>query len=167
MRFDISKVYGRLYRFCYFRLRNKEVAQDIVQESFVRYIDRYGAVNGKSVPVLYTIARNLCIDHVRRYSDTPGCDPFSLQDLPVGGDLAENLIERLSVQRALSRMPLSETEILLLVIVDGLSIQDAGRIVGISRFAVYRRLQSGKKHLKEELMKEGAGELSVRMRGGA
>jgi RNA polymerase sigma-70 factor (ECF subfamily) len=97
----------------------------------------------------------------------PGCNPFSLQDLPVGGDLAENLIERLSVQRALSRMPLSETEILLLVIVDGLSIQDAGRIVGISRFAVYRRLQSGKKHLKEELMKEGVGELSVRMRGGA
>ncbi len=57
MRFDISEVYDRLYRFCYFRLRNKEVAQDIVQESFVRYIDRYGAVNGERTGVGRPAAR--------------------------------------------------------------------------------------------------------------
>lgn len=28
MRFDISEVYDQLYRFCYFRLRNKEVAHE-------------------------------------------------------------------------------------------------------------------------------------------
>jgi RNA polymerase sigma-70 factor (ECF subfamily) len=57
MRFDISEVYDQLYRFCYFRLRNKEVAQDIVQESFVRYIDRYGAVNGERTGVGRPAAR--------------------------------------------------------------------------------------------------------------
>ena len=161
MSLDFSELYDRLYRFCYFRLRKREQAQDIVQESFTRYIDRYGKLNEKSAPVLYTIARNLCIDHIRRYREQFGYDSSFTEEPRTCENQTDELIKRVIVQRALSRMPFSETEVLLLVIVDGVSIQDTGKILGISRFAVYRRLQAGKKRLREELRREGFEDRSV------
>ena len=67
MTFDISRQYDRLYRYCYYHTHNRILAQDIVQEAFTRYMERYGSLNEKNaVPYLYVIARNLCIDHYRR-----------------------------------------------------------------------------------------------------
>ena len=67
MSFDISMQYDRLYRYCYYHTHNRILAQDIVQEAFTRYMERYGSLNEKNaVPYLYVIARNLCIDHYRR-----------------------------------------------------------------------------------------------------
>ncbi len=177
MSLDLSELYDRLYRFCYFRLRKREQAQDIVQESFTRYIDRYGKLDEKSVPVLYTIARNLCIDHFRRYREQTGFgspfpedSPASPEDLQTGENRTDELITRLAVQRALSGLPDEEAEVLLLVITDGFSVRDTGKILGISRFAVYRRLREGKKHLREGLRSEGledrsAGRIAERREG--
>ena len=65
------------------------------------------------------------------------------------------LITKLSVQRALSRLSEEERELLLLISVNEVSAREAGLILGISRFAVYRRLRRAQKHLREELGKEG------------
>ena len=155
MSFDVSEIYDRLYRFCYFRVRDRELSQDTVQEAFTRYIGRYGPVNEKALPVLYTIARNLCIDSVRRLPERTEYDDFLPDERQAAGNQTEDLVEKIGVQRALSRMPGDEAVLLLLVLADGFSIQDAGRILGLSRFAVYRRLQAGKKRLREELAREG------------
>ena len=141
MSFDISKQYDRLYRYCYYHTHNRILSQDIVQEAFTRYMERYGSLDEKNaVPYLYVIARNLCIDHFRRQStmaekqlqDQPYEDEQSTER-PAATD--NTLLTKLSVQRALSR--------------------EAGLILGISRFAVYRRLRLAQKHLREELGKEG------------
>ena len=69
MSFDINMQYDRLYRYCYYHTHNRILAQDIVQEAFTRYMERYGSLNEKNaVPYLYVIARNLCIDQYRRKS---------------------------------------------------------------------------------------------------
>ena len=65
------------------------------------------------------------------------------------------LLTKLSVQRALSRLTEEERELLLLISVNEVSAREAGLILGISRFAVYRRLRLAQKHLREELGKEG------------
>ena len=105
MSFDISKQYDRLYRYCYYHTHNRILSQDIVQEAFTRYMERYGSLDEKNVvPYLYVIARNLCIDHFRRQStmaekqlqDQPYEDEQSTER-PAATD--NTLLTKLSVQR--------------------------------------------------------------------
>lgn len=164
MSFDINMQYDRLYRYCYYHTHNRILAQDIVQEAFTRYMERYGSLNEKNaVPYLYVIARNLCIDQYRRKSMLA---EKNLQDQPYekeqstgmsmpGDDTQKNLITKLGVQRALSRLSEEERELLLLISVNEVSAREAGMILGISRFAVYRRLRLAQKHFQTELGKEG------------
>ena len=65
------------------------------------------------------------------------------------------LITKLSIQRALSRLSEEERELLLLISVNEVSAREAGMILGISRFAIYRRLRLAQKHFRTELGKEG------------
>ena len=165
MSFDINMQYDRLYRYCYYHTHNRILAQDIVQEAFTRYMERYGSLNEKNaVPYLYVIARNLCIDQYRRKSMLA---EKNLQDQPYEKEQStgtvyavedihtESLITKLGVQRALSRLSEEERELLLLISVNEVSVREAGMILGISRFAVYRRLRLAQKHFRTELGKEG------------
>ena len=161
MSFDISMQYDRLYRYCYYHTHNRILAQDIVQEAFTRYMERYGSLNEKNaVPYLYVIARNLCIDHYRRQGTQAEKylqEQTYEQEQTIGLTESEDntLITKLSVQRALSRLSEEERELLLLISVNEVSAREAGMILGISRFAVYRRLRLAQKHLRTELGKEG------------
>ena len=61
MSFDISKQYDRLYRYCYYHTHNRILSQDIVQEAFTRYMERYGSLDEKNaVPYLSWTRRMLC-----------------------------------------------------------------------------------------------------------
>ena len=53
---DIEKVYDKLYRFVYFKIRDRETAEDITQETFLRYMKRYGDDKGYNMKLMYTIA---------------------------------------------------------------------------------------------------------------
>ena len=164
MSFDINMQYDRLYRYCYYHTHNQILAQDIVQEAFTRYMERYGSLDEKNaVPYLYVIARNLCIDQYRRqgtlvekylqaqpYEENQGAAQIDAED-----NLQSFLITKLSVQRALSRLSEEERELLLLISVNEVSVREAGMILGISRFAAYRRLRLAQKHFRTELGKEG------------
>ena len=147
MNFDINMQYDRLYRYCYYHTHNRILAQDIVQEAFTRYMERYGSPNEKNaVPYLYVIARNLCIDHYRRQgmqAEKNVQEKTYEQEQTIGLTESEDntLITKLSVQRALSRLSEDERELLLLISVNEVSAREAGMILGISRFAVYRRLR--------------------------
>lgn len=161
MSFDISMQYDRLYRYCYYHTYNRILAQDIVQEAFTRYMERYGSLNEKNaVPYLYVIARNLCIDHYRRQGTQAEKylqEQTYEQEQTIGLTESEDntLITKLSVQRALSRLSEEERELLLLISVNEVSAREAGMILGISRFAIYRRLRLAQKHFRTELGKEG------------
>lgn len=67
----IEKAYDKLYRFVYFKVQNREVAEDITQEAFLRYIGRYGQNASYNMKLMYTIARNLCVDEFRNVKTVP------------------------------------------------------------------------------------------------
>ncbi len=35
---DIEEQYDKIYRFCYYRVKNKETAEDLTQETFLRFL---------------------------------------------------------------------------------------------------------------------------------
>lgn len=149
---DIEEQYDKIYHYCYFKLYDKQLAQDITQETFLRFLRQDLCLdNNKELPYLYTIAKNLCVDNFRKKTaeslenirEEAACDPH------------EDWINNLILKSIISKLPREEQELIFLRYVNEISIAAICKITGFSRFAVYRRLSKALKWLKEELKKEG------------
>ncbi|MCI9297887.1 MAG: RNA polymerase sigma factor [Lachnospiraceae bacterium] len=149
---DIEEQYDKIYRYCYFKLYDKQLAQDITQETFLRFyrqglrLDR-----NKVLPYLYTIAKNLCVDSFRKKNVE------SLEDVTeeITYDPTEDWISNIALRGVISKLPQDEQELIFLRYVNEIGIAAICRITGFSRFAVSRRLTKALKGLKDELKKEG------------
>lgn len=151
---DIAEQYDKIYRYCYFKLRDVQLAQDITQETFLRFYKQDLTLdNGKELPYLYTIAKNLCVDEFRK-------KPFdSIEDIEEAVfDKSDEWINNLAVKSAMEKLPQEEQELLFLRYVNEISVALICKTIGISRFSAYRRLSKALKKLKEELNKEGFSE---------
>lgn len=149
MSIDFEEQYDKIYRYCYFKLASRETAEDITQETFLRFLECSGYTeNGKALNYLYTIAHNLCIDEYRKKCAEP------LKE-EIADDGAEaKMVTRLSVKMALQELKEADRELLLLRYVNEVPVSVISKLYGISRFAVYRRLLQAQKKLKYSLGKE-------------
>ena len=152
---DIEEQYDKIYRYCYFKMYDDQIAQDITQETFLRFCKQgLNLGSDKELPYLYTIAKNLCIDHFRKRTVE------SLEEITeeVIDDPTEDLISNLTLRMIMSKLPEDEQELIFLRYVNEISITTICKITGLSRFAVYRRLSKSLTWLKEELKEEGFSE---------
>lgn len=146
MAMDMEDQYDKIYRYCYFKLHHRETAEDITQETFLRYFEKYNCATAEqTLKCLYTIARNLCIDEYRRRPAVPLEE--SLQD----DSKEEQILTGLVVKSALSELESAEQELLLLRYVNEVPVTVIGQILGISRFAAYRRILTATRNFKEKL----------------
>ncbi len=149
---DIEEQYDKIYCYCYFKIYDVQLAQDITQETFLRFY-RQGLTldNDKELPYLYTIAKNLCIDLFRKKTVE------SVEEIAEDAthDPTEGWINDLTLRMTISKLPDDEQELIFLRYVNEISITAICKITGLSRFAVYRKLSKSLKWLKEELLKEG------------
>lgn len=146
---DIEEQYDKIYRYCYFKLHNRELAEDITQETFLRYLEHYDCITTVSaLKCLYTIARNLCIDEYRK----PKTE--TMEKLVQTADMEEQLIVNLTVKSALEKLNSEEQELLLLRFVNELPVAVIGKMLGMSRFSVYRKITAVSNRFREELKKE-------------
>ena len=152
---NIEEQYDKIFRYCYFKVYDKQLAEDITQETFYRFLKQnYQIDKSKELPCLYTIAGNLCTDAFRRRAaeslyqnqEEPTYDPF------------EKWMDDFTFHSIIARLPKDEQELLLLRYANELSVTDISKITGLSRFAVYRKISNVLKRLKEALRKEGFNE---------
>lgn len=149
---NIEEQYDKIYRYCYFKVYNTQLAQDLTQEAFLRFYKQDLNLNkSKELPYLYTIAKNLCIDAFRK-KNIESMDELEPED---AYDPSEEWLNSLTLRATIAKLPPEEQELLFLRYVNDLSITFICTITGLSRFAVYRRLSKSLKWLKEELEKEG------------
>ncbi len=144
MAIDIEEQYEKIYRYCYYRLRDRERAEDVTQETFLRWFasDTYRN-RDQLLQYLYTIARNLCIDEYRR--------PVSQsvpEDLP--GDEGDPLLS-IALRTELDRLSPEDRELVLLRFVNGEPMAVLCKLYGVSRFALRRRLNGILSTLREAL----------------
>lgn len=149
---DIEEQYDKIYRYCYFKLYDKQLAQDTTQETFLRFFRQdLSLESSKELPYLYTIAKNLCVDSFRKKTVE------SLEDITEESkyDPTEDWIDNLTLRAVIDKLSQEEQELIFLRYVNEISITTICKITGYSRFTVYRRLSKVLKWLKEELKKEG------------
>lgn len=143
---DLEEHYDKIYRYCYMRTQHRQAAEDITQETFLRFMEHYDYKEiEKVLAYLYTIARNLCIDY---YRSRP---MVSEKDDQVIESREEDIVIRQSLQQALKKLSFEEQELIFLRYVNDVPLGQMSRIYGISRFALYRKLQACLRKLKQDL----------------
>ena len=144
MAIDIEEQYDKIYRYCYYRLRDRERAEDVTQETFLRWFasDTCRDKN-QLLRYLYTVARNLCIDEYRR----PVAQPLP-EDLP---EQERDPLASLVLRAELDKLDPEDRELVLLRYVNEVPMAVLGQLYGLSRFALRRRLNGILKTLRKAL----------------
>ena len=146
MSMDLEEQYDKIYRYCYYRLHNADKAEDITQETFLRYLqcDGYGDI-GRPLAFLYTVAKHLCIDEMRRAKIEP-----LPQELP--GENGESaLLDSIMLRQALQELTEAERELILLRYANEVPVSDIARIYKQSRYAIYRKTKKILKKLERRI----------------
>ncbi|GMU84600.1 MAG: hypothetical protein AMXMBFR47_44690 [Planctomycetota bacterium] len=145
-----------LVRFARSMIASDAAAEDVAQETLAR-LSRESLPEGPPRPWLYRIARNLCLDLLRRRKASPTCGG----QLETGLDRARTTagpltrvaaIERSdAVRRALDALPEEYRAVLILRHVENLAREEIAAVLGISAAAVKGRLVRGSELLRETL----------------
>lgn len=152
MPMDLEEQYDKIYRYCYFKVHHFQIAEDITQETFLRFFSRHLSLDSsRELPYLYTIARNLCIEEYRKKSR----EIVSEIDEQASYDPTKNWIDNTVLKCIISKLPKDEQELLLLRYANEVPIAIICKITGLSRFAIYRKTSRVLKYLKTELRKGG------------
>ena len=148
---DLEEQYDKIYRYCYFKVQSKEVAEDITQEAFLRFLgSKEYSESGKGLRYLYTIARNLCIDEYRKLQ-TELVDGEELEERLFSQGHEETVVNKLAIRQALDRLDREDRELLLLRYVNEVPMAALVSLFGMSRFALHRRLNKLLKEMKDSL----------------
>lgn len=148
MSLDLQEQYDKIYKYCYFKVKNKDLAEDLTQETFLKYFTQNSYTNhNKQLAYLYTIARNLCIDTFRQKQ----IEALDENTLICSED---EICTQLAVRHAIEQLNDDLMEIVLLRYGSEFSINEIAAALDLSRFTVHRRLNSALKELNKMLKKE-------------
>ncbi len=142
---DIESYYDKIYKYIYFKVNNKTLAEDLTQETFLRFLK---SECNEPERYLYTIAGNLCIDEYRRIKSVFTEDEDITQ---VEEGFEDKILEKQVLANALKVLSDEDREMIVLRFVNEEPIGEIAKLYGISRFALTRRLNKAKNRLKEEL----------------
>ena len=144
----------RLYAYLLRMTGEPQSALDLVQESFARYLGRYGR-RERNKALLYTIARNAALDDFRKQKPVE-FDVYTYQDS--GADPEQRIIDQERFNRmmtAIAGMASLDQELISLVTTTDLTYREIGRVLKISEANVKVRVHRARTKLREHLVSGG------------
>lgn len=132
-----------LYRICVVMLGNEADAQDAVQDTFCRYLERAGNFTDKEHEKawLIKVAQNRCRDMWRFRLRHPQVDIAEITAGYEDPEYSEVLTELIS-------LPLTIKSVVYLHYIEGYKVAEISKLLGISVNAVKKRLQKGREMLR-------------------
>jgi len=161
----IEQYQHRLLRYLVYLAGNRELAEDLFQETWIRVLERGHQYDGKHEfsTWLYAVARNLTIDYLRKKS------PLSLDGLmedeehaplepadtrPMAWEVVQQHEQAERINTALVSIPAEYRETMVLRFQEGLALEEIATITGAKLGTVKSRLYRGLNMLMSRL--EGA-----------
>lgn len=144
---DAGEQYNKIYRYCYMKTRDHHISEDLTQETFLHFLENHSYREiGKQMAYLYVIARNLCNDYFRssKRNEIPLEEQMETEEYS-----AKASFTKVELEDALDRLKQEERELLVLRYVNEEPIGKIAEIFQMSRFSVYRRIQTALAHLQE------------------
>lgn len=153
----ITQNYNEILHFCIYQLHDADMAFDITQETFLRFIKNADSLASKNLKgYLLTIARNLCVDYWNGCKREQTTD-FSTQNDDAGHDSRAALSEYEQVENnliltdLLSKLPAEQREIVILRYYNDLKLGEISKILGVNLSTVKSRLRLGIQRLRKLL----------------
>lgn len=163
----VRRYQGMVYRLLARLTGSAHDAEDLAQEVFLRAYCQLPRLRapGAFRPWLLRAARNRAIDHARAVRSSRRAPPGGVLSLSGGakgargeGDPAEEAIrsEEVSmVREAVARLPLADREVIHLKYVEGLTVPDIARVLGLGPRTVETRLYRARQRLGDLLGEMG------------
>lgn len=146
----------RFYRLAYRYLQNKEAAEDVVQDAFIKLWENpslwQSQRSSKFTTWFYRIVVNLCLDLCKRKKPVPLEDESSLIDErePVD-EIMIRLQEQQALEKEIAALPERQRTALNLCFDEGLSNQEAADVMGLNLKALQSLIMRAKTTLKERM----------------
>jgi RNA polymerase sigma-70 factor (ECF subfamily) len=144
-----------IFRFCVMKVSNREIAQDLTQEAFMRLWQTFR--DGKHVEnvraLLYTMTRNLITDWYRRKKSV-SLDVLTEDGVEFAGDDHHDTLQSSEVREAIGwihTLDARDQEVLLLRFVEGLQPREIAHALGepVGRISV--RINRATEKLRERI----------------
>ena len=149
----------RLFNFLARLSRRRDVAEDLLDETWLRFVDRAHKLkpDTRLGPFLFTVARNLHVSYCRSrmLEDAQTADAIGLWPLgtprpsPFESTVANETGRRLD--EAIAALPAAHREALLLVAVEGMRPGEAATVCGITPEAMRQRLSRARAAIASHL----------------
>jgi RNA polymerase sigma-70 factor (ECF subfamily) len=161
--FDVihTEFNGRLFNFLARLSRRRDIAEDLLDETWLRFVDRAHKLrpDTRLGPFLFTVAGNLYLSYCRSrmLEDAQTADAIGLWPLgtpppsPFESTVANETSRR--IEAALAALPAAHREALLLTAVEGMKPAEAAVVCGVTPEAMRQRLSRARaaitRHLDE------------------
>ncbi len=134
----IRKYYDEIFRYCYHHVESRAVAEDLCQDTFLSFIERYGQcrIGDKVRNLLYTIAKNKCRDYYKKHT------PLIMGEIPEQGT-GECMEEAVIVRQMVLGLPEEYREAVVLRYFQNLRYTDIAAILDVSPSLVKYRVKRG------------------------
>jgi RNA polymerase sigma-70 factor (ECF subfamily) len=158
----VSRYQFRLVRYLIYLLGRRDGVDDLVQETWLRVLERGSSYDGRSrfEPWLFAIARNLAIDQMRKRrifsldsnddEEEEGVRPIPASDAPSPFALAARTEDAEALAQSLQTLEPSYREALVLRFQEDLSLQEISAIVGAPVSTVSSRIYRGLATLRSQ-----------------
>ncbi len=149
----------RLYRFIYYRLKNPQDAEDVLQKVLLKAYRRriqLQKVKTQAGSYLFRMAANACIDHHRkqkRVSHISIDDPAHNLQIPY--DLRTRRCGELDrIDSLLNHIPAKQAEVIRLRVMDSLAFSEIAQILNCFETTARTRYRYGVRKLRQIIRKE-------------
>jgi RNA polymerase sigma-70 factor (ECF subfamily) len=146
---DVEATIPALRRYARALTRNRDIADDLVQDTLVRALRSEHLFHGGDVRSwLYTILTNLNRNRLRSLARRPALSPIEDNDAP---QLAGPEAGGRDIERALAALVEDQRAVLLLVVLEGLSYREVADVQGVPIGTVMSRLARARVQIKSFL----------------
>lgn len=138
-----------LVRFAYYRLGNRNEAEDIVYDAILKFLENNRRdIKPESVRLyLFKTVYNLCVDRTRTgKQNLIPIESIDIEESPEDGPDQE---EAPRINACLERLPSREAEIIRMNVIDGLSFVEISNLLSIPQSTAKSRFKSGMDKLKK------------------
>ncbi len=145
----VHKYYDEILRYCRYHCFDIEYAQDLAQETFLRFFANLPQYHykGKTKNYLYTIAGNLCKNFYNKKKDLPVEGEELEKESVSPPDPFEHILDQVVIEEAMQKLPEELREIIILFYFQELKLYEIAAVAQISLPLVKYRLRKARKQL--------------------
>jgi RNA polymerase sigma-70 factor (ECF subfamily) len=156
-----DRYWAAIHRYAASYLNDAARAEDVAQETFAKLTDGETLPDGDIKPWLYKVARNKCLDILRRWQRSPTHN----RPIKTGFDIARQTAgprtrmardeRRDLIRRLISEMPEDYRSVLTLKHFEGMSREEMAAVLDVTEQTVKGRLVRASEYLREQLRGSG------------